>query len=84
MLTLRPGDPVRAVDCSRRGRVAAVYPTPRGTWYKVQFAAGSPFLDDWTLYHATELAPWAVLPPGDLDLKTHLRCQIPGLAAKRK
>jgi hypothetical protein len=48
------------------GRVNFLWPHGRPPTARVQFPPGSPFLDDWTLYHLTELTP----APPEKEVKT--------------
>ena len=70
----REGDRVKAFDCPLPGIVKAVYqlrvpssecpsstrnPEPETrNYYRVQFALGSPYFDDWTVYRERELIAW--------------------------
>ena len=60
MLNLRTGDPVLDTD-GRRGIIRDVYPHAR--LIKVAYPIGSPFLDDWTIFHPSELRPCPADPP---------------------
>lgn len=55
-LPLRQGDPVTACDTPLRGRITMAYGKQNGTaYFRVQFPARSPFLDDWAVYREHEL-----------------------------
>ena len=82
MTLITHGSYVRACDCTLRGRVNMVYPTAlHGRWFRVQFPPRSPFLDDWTLYHETELAPYTT--PRIIDVAAWMKSQLPGQSRSR-
>ena len=63
MKTIDHGTRVLTPDCNMAGRVNFIWPHGRPPTARVQFPPRSPFLDDWTLYHLTELRPAPPEPP---------------------
>ena len=71
------GSPVTTCDCLLTGRVTMIWfvppraPRPQTpvqtpdarTYYRIQFPPHSPFLDDWAVYRAHEVAAVIESPP---------------------
>ena len=54
-IPLREGDRVAVAETPLVGVVNAVY--AGGTHFRVRFPLGSPYLDDWAVFRAHEVAP---------------------------
>jgi len=60
------GSPVTTCDCLLTGRVTMIWfvpPPDARTYYRIQFPPHSPFLDDWAVYRAHEVAAVIESPP---------------------
>jgi hypothetical protein len=83
------GSHVTTCDCRITGRVNMIWPPPKvqnptpsalknWPYYRVQFPPCSPFLDDWAVYRAHEIALRIEPPPlTNLNIVDHMRPKVP-------
>lgn len=53
----REGDRVYVTEDQRYGRVTAVFESPAGYYYRVQFGIPSPYPENWAIFRHHELHP---------------------------
>ena len=81
------GSHVTTCDCLLTGRITMIWhspPIPKPqtsyprTYFRVQFPPRSPFLDDWAVYRAHEVALLNESPPlTDLNIVALMRPKVP-------
>ena len=82
------GSRVTTCDCLLTGRVTMIWPLPAThhpppithhfPYFRVQFPPRSPFLDDWAVYRAHEVALLNESPPlTDLNIVALMRPKVP-------
>jgi hypothetical protein len=89
MNTITFGSRVTTCDCLLTGRISMVWKSPpdlrppaAGFWpyYRVHFPPRSPFLDDWAVYRAHEVALYMEQPPlVNLNVVNLMRPKVPTL-----